>query len=266
MHDAGERKTIASVQKALRCLEYLAKQPEPQSLAEVARGLDAPKSTALRLLDTLAEAGYVSRVPGKTPTYRVSLRLLSLSQHVLDHMDMRTIAYPYLRRYAAEVNEDIQLSVRDGIEVVFLDRADSRQPLRSNFQVGRRSPVHCTGAGKVLLAHTSGSEREELLQQVFAAGLTPFTANTITDPDHFRRELERIEAQGWAEDLNEHENGVSCVAAPVRDHTGQAVAAVSSPGATHRFTEDYRRQLAERVLAVAREISQALGASVRNRS
>jgi DNA-binding IclR family transcriptional regulator len=194
------------------------------------------------------------RDPG-TGRYRLSLRVFQIGSHALDALDLPARAMPALEALGAATEETVHLAVLDGAEAIFIGKVESPRPLRLYSQVGRRCPAHCTAVGKVLLAY-AGSEQRALAA---ARPLKRYTAKTITSAAALERELEEVRRRGYATDEEEFEDGIRCVAAPVRDYRGRVVAALSVSVPAARLPRARAAALVEQVLDTARRVSEALG-------
>jgi DNA-binding IclR family transcriptional regulator len=224
----------------------------PKRLGELAKTLDIHKSTVLRMLQTLERHGWVRR-QGDPPEFRLGLRLLDLSNAVLAELDVRSVARPSLRRLGAETGETAHLAIRDGSEMVYLDKVESVHPVRMYSRIGARAPLHCTGAGKVLLSFTPEDEWPPL-------ELRRYTEHTITTMDELSAHCAEIRSRGWGWDEREHEDTVRCIAAPIFNASDELVAAVSMSVPTSRLTTKQLRTHVPLLLDVAAEVSRGLGA------
>lgn len=209
-----------SLTRALRILAELAEAP--QSLDDLAATLDVHKSTVLRLLRTL-EADRLA-YHDAAHRYHLGAGLFALSSRALEQRPVRAAAAPHLAALNQATGQTVHLAAYEGGDVVYIDKLDSRQPVRMYSRIGLVARPHCTAVGKVLLADLPAAERKRV-----AAGIDyePMTPNTITTPAALLAELARVAEQGHAVDRAEHETFVNCVAAPVRDASGRVVAAVS---------------------------------------
>lgn len=207
------------------------------------------------LLNTLSQRGYLEKNP-ETGRYRLGLRVFEVGSTVLDRMDLPALAGPILQRLVERHEETVHLVVRDGGYVVYIAKRESPRSMRIVSQVGRRLPCHCTGVGKALLAYLPEEELEALVRE---NGLARYTRNTITDMAALRAELAKIRAQSYAMDNEEIEEGLRCVAAPVRNHTGKVVAAMSVAGPSSRMTPERVSEIIESVKAASWELSHRLG-------
>jgi len=226
------------------------------SLKDLSRKASLNPSTAYRILNTLEAHGLVQQDP-MTRYYGLGLQVLQLAAAVRSQLDLRETARPFLRGLAKEAGETANLVTFEGDEAVYIDQLFSSQPIRAFTQIGARVPLHCTGVGKVLLASLPSEERETRLQM----GLPAFTKNTITNPYHLSEELVKISDQGFALDIEERQEEVRCIAAPILDDEAKVTAAISISGPAHRLTLDRMNQLVPMVVHAALEISSQLGYS-----
>lgn len=251
-----ERQTVPpqSVERAIAILKAFSERTPERGINELARELKLHKSTVSRLVLALERGGLLTRNP-ETGGYRLGLELLVLAAAVTSHADIRDLARPYLRQLAERCQETANLSVLEGGQVVNLVRAvPTAREVRSIGQVGRRTPFHCTAAGKVLAAYLPEKELDRLLAQ----GLAHYTPKTITNPDELRMELERVRESGYALALEELEAGLNVVSAPVSDAADKVVAAVSISGPASRLLSENLASLIGEVAGAARELSKHL--------
>ncbi|NMB11578.1 MAG: IclR family transcriptional regulator [Firmicutes bacterium] len=253
--EKGRTSTVVSVQRALSILNCLGESEEMLGVTEMSRILGLHKSTVSRLAATLAQNGYVSQDP-ETAKYRLGMRLVGLGTRVLEQIDLRGIARPYLEQLMGLTEETVHLGILDVNQVVYVDKIESTQVLTMKSRVGSKVPVHCTALGKVLLASLS---REELKEIIFSCSFDRYTPNTMTNVGEFEKQIGWVREQGYAIDDEEHELGIRCVAAPIMDHSGGVIAAISVSGPTIRVTRERLELFIPNVLAVSRKISRALG-------
>lgn len=245
-----------AVEAALSILETLGATPE-MGVTDLARKLGLGKSSVYRLLATLTRRGYVEKSP-QSERYRLTYRLFAVGSTAAERFGLREAAHPVMERLAAGTGETVNLGVLDGTRVVNLHRVESRHLLRVHLEVGHGVPAHATALGKVLLA---ALEPTELSRRLLGRRLEGLTRRTIRDRRALRKALARIQEQGFAVDDEECSLGLRCVAAPILDHRGSVVAALSISGPTHRLPDPVLSRLAEEVRAAAREISRRLGYS-----
>jgi IclR family KDG regulon transcriptional repressor len=249
--------TIQSVQRALAILRYFTKEDAELGVTHISKQLDLHKSTVSRLLSTLEQEGFVEKNP-ETEKYRLGLQLVTLAGIVLEQVDLREVATPYLSKLAELTQETVNMVVLSGNECMNIDGAASPRPIRYVGRIGRRTPCHCTAAGKVLLAYLS----PEIQQQILPDPLTRYTEKTIVAVDTLAQDLAKIRQQGYAITHEEHEADLSAVAAPIFDHTEQIIAAVTVSGPTYRIGPGEIEALVEPVLNIAHEISTKLGSGI----
>ena len=221
-----------SVRRAITILEYLAKAERPKELAAISHDLAMNKSTVYRFLSTLAEAGYVRR-ESDTGRYTLGSRVAWLAAKFLEAMDIRQLARPILEDLARESGETIHLAILDRDEVVYIDKIDGKQALIMAARVGFRMPVHSTALGIAMLADLPESEWQCYVAEV---GLKPRTPNTVVDSEAFFNRLRQVRKQNYAIDNAENQEGTRCLAAPIRNHAGKTIAALSISGCTVTLT------------------------------
>lgn len=209
-----------TVERALTILTDLG--TGPKSLDEVAGRLDVHKSTALRLLQTLEGQGFAQH--DERHRYTLGPRLFALAHQALDDLDIRRLAAPHLAAFNRLHGHTVHLAAYIDGAVVYIDKYESRHPVRMYSRIGAVAPAHCTAVGKVLLAGLPEPRRRAAVERI---DFTANTANTITDAPRLLAELERVAAQGHAFDHAEHESYINCAAAPIRDAAGTVLAAAS---------------------------------------
>jgi DNA-binding IclR family transcriptional regulator len=219
------------VARALTILETMAESGEELGVTELGRRLGVHKATASRLVSTLAEHGLVERSPA-TDRYRLGFGLVRLATAATSGLDLVRQARPVLDRLAEETGETANLAVLDGKAVVNIDQVTPAHQVVNVNWVGRRTPLHCTSSGKVLLAHLAPGARAELLPRSLE-GRTP---HTIVDRELLEAQLLEVDVKGYAWTIEELEVGLNAVAAPIRDAGGTVTAAVSVSGPAYRLT------------------------------
>ncbi len=220
--------------KAFSILETLTGNPQPLSMAELARETGMTKPTAHRIISVLAELGFVERDQGKRG-YVEGARLIQFSLEALKATAQRNIRHSILRTLADDTRETCNFGILAGAEVIYLDRVEAKWPLGLRFEPGSPVPAHCSAIGKLLLALETPDRRDALLR---AMPLTRQTRNTITKVSGLIQDLDRIRKTQVGIDDQESIEGVVCVAVPVRAEDGNVVGglAVSAPQA--RVTMD----------------------------
>ncbi|MFD0394604.1 IclR family transcriptional regulator [Streptomyces nogalater] len=208
-----------TVDRALSILPLLAEGPA--DLGQVADRLGVHKSTALRLLRTLHEHGLVYRQSDQR--YRLGARLFALAQEAMENLDIREIAHPHLVRLNEQCGHTVHLAVYEEQEVLYIDKVESRYPVRMYSRIGKPVAITVAAVAKLLLADLPEPERRALAEQLDYPLHGPFDPHA----EAFLKELATVREQGWATDLGGHEESINCVAAPVRGADGRVVAAMS---------------------------------------
>jgi len=228
-NDDREAGVIRSVDRAVAILDLLA-QDGWRAGAEVARELGVHRSTALRLLGTLERHALVERDP-RTAKYRLGRRLPQLARVVTGELDLRHVARPVCEALAASTGETVTLDVLDGDEIVPIEQSTGSTAFVSVNWLGRRTPVHCTASGKVILAFAA----DPIRQRVLARPLVPMTPRSITDVAELDKQLVVARVGGFARTFEELEVGLDAIAAPVFSTDGDVVAAIDVSGPAHRL-------------------------------
>ncbi len=246
---------MSSVQSIRRAFDVLgALATGPLGVTDVADRAGLPKSTAARLLATLAREGAVEQVPGDT-SYRLGPRLATLAAGLTPARSLAAVSHPVLIELAAAAGEASGLSVPDGESVHYIDQVDTLNPVSVRDWTGSRVPLHAVSSGQVLLAFRPPAALERYLEHP----LERFTPHTITDPDALRERLREVRRDGYAWVLEEFDEGINSVAAPIGDATGEVVAAVHLHGPSYRFPADGASDaIAERVVGAAARIAASL--------
>lgn len=236
---------VRTLERGLWVLEALAELGEG-GLGPLSRRTGLAKSTLYRLLQALAQRGFVEEERG---VYRVGPRAFAVGQAYPKRSLLRA-ARPEMEALAGELGESVNLAVRAGLEALYLDQVEGTRLVRLFTAPGSRAPLHATGVGKVLLAF--GGVPEGLR-------LEPYTPKTLTRLEALLAELERVRTRGYALDDEEREAGVRCVAAPVFGPSGEVVAALSLSAPAGRLPLERAHALAPRVVEAARRASLRLG-------
>ena len=248
---ASDKTSIQVIERMMTLLDALAAHPDPVSLKELSTTTGLHPSTAHRILNDMVAKRFVDRTePG---SYRLGMRLLELGNIVKSRLNVREAALPYMQALHRKTQQTVNLSVRQGDEIVYIDRAFSE---RSGMQVvraiGGRAPLHLTSVGKLFL-----SVDDAKLVRAYATrtGLAGHNKNSITDLARLERELSLVRARGYARDNEELELGVRCMAAGVRDDSGRLIAGLSISAPVDRLKDDWLDDL----IATANDISGVLG-------
>lgn len=254
MVDTAEKVSIHSLEKGIRVFEYICLSSEDLSVTGLSQAMGINKTTVYRILQTFVMTGFLEQ-DRNTERYRPTMKILALSNNVLNRMEIRLLANPYLKELADATNESVHLAVMDGHDTVIIDKVESKDDTGIKFHIGRRSPLYCTGTGKVFLAAMTDAELEKYLASEKFAQRTP---TTHTDSASLRKEIEKVRHLGYALDHQENNVGISCVAAPICDYSGKVIAAISVTGPS--FHIDHNTELLQtKVVATAKNISRRMG-------
>ncbi|MDT8903365.1 IclR family transcriptional regulator [Anaeroselena agilis] len=245
---------IQSVNRAIKILDFVSTNHMAR-LVDISRGLGLNKSTVHGIVATLEEMGCL-RQDQSTGRYELGLKLFELGQSVMANMDIRAVAMPYLLELSRKYEETVHLAVLSGDEVIYIDKVDSPRSIRIFSMIGGRNPAYCTGVGKILLAGLTDEKLSRVLEGIRFRAITP---NTITDANSFVEHIRNIRRDGYATDNGEIEEGLSCFAAPIRNHLGSVTAAISLSGPTQRLINDNSAKLIEDVVDCAQTVSIQLG-------
>jgi IclR family acetate operon transcriptional repressor len=244
--------------KGLMLLELVAQMQGSRGvgLLELARTLAWNKSTTHRLLATLLAHGYVKQ-DEESGRYRLGLKAFQVGAAFTRDLELRQEAAPVLTALKSRTEQGISLVVLEPAtrEVVFIDRVEGTHPLRMHTYVGMRFPANCTASGKAIMAYLPEADLAPLL----AGGLLGQTAASLTAAPAIRAELPMIRARGYATDDEENAEGIRCVAAPIFDHTGRAMAAISISGPAVQIPTTLFPELGPIVRDAADGVSRRLG-------
>ncbi|MEU6675005.1 IclR family transcriptional regulator [Streptomyces sp. NPDC046925] len=247
---------VPAVTRALDILELFLEGDGTLSAPEVTRRLQLPRTTVHELLTTLAARSYLVQIPDQTGRYRLGVRAYQLGSRYAEQLDLAAEGQQVAREVAETCDETVHVAVLEGTDVIYIAKVDSTHAVRMVSAAGRKLPAHCTSVGKMLLASLPPAELEGRL-----AGheLVAMTQNSITEPDALLAALAGIRERGVAAEHRESNPDVSCVAAPVRDSSGQVVAALSISVPMIRWSEQREDELAELAAKGADDLSERLG-------
>jgi IclR family KDG regulon transcriptional repressor len=250
------RYRIQAIERAVSILNAFSMDDPELGVTELADRLGLHKSTVHRFMVNLDAAGLVER-NGRTGRYRLGLHVFELGALVMQQMNLWDEALPFLEGLVHDTGETGHLAVLDGGEAIYIERVEARRALRVPSAIGRGYPAHATNLGKVLLADLSRERVEAIIAE---RGLAAYTSQTITDPAELEADLELIRRRGYAVDNEEYDEGLRCIGAPVRDHSGHVVAALGIGGPVTRITPERVEEMGGLVMTAARGLSRRLGA------
>jgi DNA-binding IclR family transcriptional regulator len=245
--------------KGLALLESLANHEEPCGITELANELGLTKSNVHRLLQALIHCGFVQQDPA-SQRYAPTFKLWQLGSQVWNRTDIKPIARPHLVELNKLTQETVHLSVREGTDVIYVDKVNCVHPIGTFTRIGGRSPAHCTATGKALLAALPDDEIDRL-----GIHFKPHTDKSLLTLEQLRAELSRIRQQGYSINRGEWNTGVGGVAAPIYNAANIVCAAIGISGPLDRLTPKIQKDYITIVVESARAISRSLGYVSSNR-
>ncbi|QDR79174.1 IclR family transcriptional regulator [Sporomusa termitida] len=250
---------VHSVEKSLKILETLSRV-EAMGISELSRELGWGKGTVHRIITTLRIHGYVEQTANEK--YKLSFKLFELGNRMVNHIGIRKTAHPYLEQLAGITNETVNLAVLDFNQVIYIDRIESREPLRMGLDVGTRFPAYCTALGLAILAYLDTEKLNALLAEFERQGqFLKYTDKTVVELPLIREQLATVRQRGYSIDDEYYLPGIRGVAAPVFNHSGTVKAAISVAGPAIRMTEAVMAEFMPVVKETANRISVQLGYS-----
>ncbi len=250
---------VQSLDRAFQLIERLSLKPDGMLLTELSAACGLHKSTVHRLLAALISLGYARKEEGSN-RYRLTLKLAELSGRVVDSIDLLEIAKPHLEQLRNRTQEAVHLVVREGIEIVYIHKAESNHSaIRMFSRIGMRRPMYCTAVGKSILAAMTDEEILHIWQQ---SDIRPYTEHTIVELQPLFSALGEVRRLGWALDNEENELGVRCIGAAIFDYTGCGRAALSISAPVARMPDARIAELSADILATRAAISAELGYTV----
>ncbi len=251
--ERGGGRSSSGLGRAVRLLDLIVAKG-PLRFAQIEELADIPKASLHRMLNELAEERLV-QFDERVLTWSSGYRILEMANRIWTRSDIRVLARDQLLALNALSGESVQVAVLADTHGVVIDHVESTRSVRHSINVGNREPVYCTGTGKVLLAWCDEEQRDSIISRI---SFVRFTPNTITDPDALARELSLISKRGYAVDAEERFLGTCCIAAPVVDATGQAVASISITAPAFRTTAADLKLWQGSLVAAAAEVSRRL--------
>ena len=250
---------VQTIERVSLILDMVGQNPQGVSLGDISANLGLPKGTVHRILSSLSLYGFI-RQEEKSKNYFLGLKIMDLGTLLANQLDLRRTAEPVLMTLAEKTRETVHLVVLDKGEIVYIDKIEFQQDsggLKMASRLGARNPAHSCAVGKVLLSYQSEDALDEFIRD---KGLTPRTANTLIDVRRFKEHIGQVRTQGYAVDDEENERGIRCVAAPILNEKGVAVAAISISGPSFRITKKIiQDSFRHDVIEAGFEISHRLG-------
>lgn len=241
-----------TLSRALKILRFVAS--EPRRIGEIATFLGVHHSTALRLLHTLRDQGFVFELPDHR--YRIGATVIRVGFQALEAIDLRSVARPFMVTLNEATQETIHLGTLEGDEVTYIDKVEAKHGVRMYSRIGAVAPLHSSGIAKSILAFLPGDERSRLLD---GRDLTARTRHSITSIDALEEELAVARERGYAVDAEENEPGIHCIGAPIFNGTGQVEGSISISAPMSRIKRDLLIGFAPALLDATTAVSKQLG-------
>lgn len=236
----------------LRILDFLAHEGHPQSLTTITQATGLGKSKTHRLLQTLIAANYVFR-PSGTSKYQTSIHLWNLGSSILRHDGLRSAAQSTMHTLVDTIDESVHLSLLEDLEVVYLHKVESNQPVRAYSQIGGRMPAHRVATGKAILAF-----RNDALLKLIHERLANNPDSKVPSIDNFMAEMQAIRASRVAVNRGEWHTDVFGVAAPIMGNNGTVIAAIGVSGPSERFDDERLKKYSDLVRNASTTITENL--------
>ena len=246
------RRVDSTLSKGLAILETLAGMKAGIGVSDLSREMGLTKSNTFRLLQTLAALGYVRREPDKS--YAATLKAWQIGRSVVENLNLRTAASQMMLFLSEETKEAIYLAVRDGLNVVYIDKIESMKPIRTWNPIGGAAPIYCVGTGKALLA-----EDYRLLRDQVIAMLEPFTDRTITDAASLDKDMAATRLRGYGIDTGEFRPNVLSFGAAIHLPNGEAIGALGVSVPDINLGKGDSERIGALVRHAARSVSENLG-------
>ncbi len=249
MAESNNSNNVKSVTKAFHIIEALDKAEE-LSISELSNMLEMDKTTVHRIISTIKDCGFVTQNP-KTKKYANSMKFYTLGRNVIQKNELGLIGRPYIRQIAQITGETVNLGIRVGNSVVYIDRAQNETGIQVATTTGKSIPMHCTGMGKAIMAQLSPQAQDEVINET---NLVAYTHNTAISRESVMEKLKEVETMGIAIDHEEFEIGLIAFGAPIFNADGEPFAAISISCPTVRYNEQRQKELFTKLLSDAATI------------
>jgi len=245
---------MKTLEKAFKIIELI-EENDGLKFNDIIELTSFKKSTVHRFLSFLVKSKYI-RKDRKTSNYELGIKFLGISSKVLSNLNIRDNAEQYLYELSKATGETVHLAMLIGEDVIYIDKKESNQAIRMISQIGKTARLYCTGVGKVIFAFQNKRFIEKELNEI---DLKKYTDNTIVNREDFIQELKEIRKKGFSLDREENERGICCIAAPIRDHSGNVIASISISAVKIRMDIDGLLKYRDMILDRADLISRSLG-------
>ena len=240
--------SIRAVERALDVLMCFTSQTPELTMTQISEMVEINKSTVHRLLATLEGKRFVER-DAITGLYKPGIRLLQMAFLTLEHNDLRRLAAPFLHNLCDQFRENVNLSVLDDTDVIYLEVIESPQRVKLAAEPGQRLPAFCTASGKAIIAFLP----EDKVRDILARGMPKYTQNTLISEEVFWENMRHTREQGYAISEQEFEDGINAIAAPICNHP---IASVSIAGPAYRLTRERMIEIGPQLLTAVKKIAQ----------
>ena len=251
---------VRSVVRSLRILKYLSEEGSERNLSSIALAAELPTSTTHRLLTTMETEKFV-QFDAIQAQWQVGVGAFSVGSQFGQGRDLILLSKKYLRRLSTITGETCNIYIENNGVMVCLSQVESKHNIRAITKVGGSINIHCSAAGKAVMAYRDQSEVKAVLM---AHGMEKLTKNTITEATQFISSLDEVARKGFSFDLEENVEGLSCISVPIFNEYGKAVYAVSISGPSTRFKEIDMIQVSVSLLSIANDITTEYGGTKRS--
>ncbi len=245
---------VQSIDRAVAILECFSGNRRELKLSEIAYMLDLNKSTVHGILNSLKYHRFIDQ-DEITKKYRLGIRFIEYGELVINSMDVRDIAYPIIEDICERIEETVHVAMLDGFDVVYVEKKECNKSIKTSTKIGARIPAYITADGKIILSYLDDDKLNEYVPEK----IKKLTPNTITDRNKLLKVLHEMKNKGYATDNEEVVQGISCVAAPIIEHTGRVRFSLSITGPTFRMTKDKMKEYVNIISEAAKEISFRIG-------
>jgi IclR family transcriptional regulator, KDG regulon repressor len=245
--------SVRAVERALDVLLCFTNQTPELTMTQIAEQVGIHKSTAHRLLATLENKRFIQR-DQETGIYRLGIRLLQMAYLTLEQNDLRRMAVPFMHRLCDLYEENIDLTLLDDTDVVFVNILEGPRRVKLAAAIGQRLPAFATASGKAIL----GFMPENLVRRILDRGMPQLTRYTLNSPDDLYKNLNSVRELGFAISEQELEEQINAVAAPIFDQENHPIASIAVAGPAYRLTHERMMEIGPVLVATTREISQEI--------
>ncbi|MFK7695087.1 IclR family transcriptional regulator [Paenibacillus sp. HJGM_3] len=250
------RYNVPALEKGLLIIETLARSDQPLGITDLYALCGLPKSSVFMILSTLEDLKFVEKLSGDK--YKLTLKLYNLGELILNKLDIRAVAHPYMEQVAAKLGSTVHLAQLEFGKAVYIDKVNGPGFVQFSSKIGLAWSLHTSAVGKALAAYLPEKELDRILE---VHGMESITPNTITEPAALKASLEKVRVNGYSVEDEEGELGIRCIGAPIRDSKGEVVAAISVTALKHDLPSDKFGEVGAYIADVAMEISRGIGYS-----